>query len=166
MSEPDNPLFAELQAVHELIRADLARVTLLADATAGGAASAEVRARLGELKSSTILWQLRYGCLRHCRFVHSHHGLEDRALFPGLRSREPELGPVLDKLEADHRTVSALLDGVEEATAKLDREAGSAASRARLTGALAALAEALLEHLDYEERSLEPTLGRLRSWPL
>ena len=90
MSESHNPLFAELQAVHAMIRADLARVQLLADATAAGAASEEIRERLGELKSSTILWQLRYGCLRHCRFVHSHHGLEDAS---SRRSRRCARGP-------------------------------------------------------------------------
>ncbi len=160
----DNPLFDELQAVHAMIRADLARVTLLADATAGGAASDEIRARLGELKSSTILWQLKYGCLRHCRFVHSHHGLEDRAIFPTLRAREPELEAVIDRLEADHRSVSDLLHAVEAATADLDREDGSITARERLVESLNALGDVLLEHLDYEERSLEAPLGRMRTW--
>jgi len=160
----DNPLFDELQAVHSMIRADLARVSLLADASAGGAASEEIRERLGELKSSTILWQLKYGCLRHCRFVHSHHGLEDRAIFPTLRAREPNLDPAIDRLEADHRMVSELLHVVEAATGDLDREDGSDAARERLVALLNELGDVLLEHLDFEEESLEGALGRMRTW--
>ena len=53
-----NPLHRELLGVHEMIRADLARVMTLADDAAGGAVPEEIQERLGELKSSSILWQL------------------------------------------------------------------------------------------------------------
>jgi iron-sulfur cluster repair protein YtfE (RIC family) len=160
----DNPLFEELQAVHAMIRADLARVSLLADASAGGVASEEIRERLDELKSSTILWQLKYGCMRHCRFVHSHHSLEDRAIFPTMRAREPDLGDVIDRLEADHRSVSDSLRSVEASVADLDSGDASISARERLVAALNDLGELLLEHLDFEERSLERPLGRMRTW--
>ena len=159
-----NPLFEELLAVHGMIRRDLARVSLLAEDAAGGAAPAELQARVAELKSSTILWQLRYGCLRHCRFVHSHHSLEDRAVFPAIRRVDPELESVLDRLQREHRGVSSLLHRVETATAELDHESDSTAGRARLIAALDALGALLLDHLEFEERSLEPALARMRSW--
>ena len=116
----DNPLFDELRGVHEMIRRDLAHVTLLAEDAAGGAAPEEIRERVAALKSSSILWQLKLGCLRHCRFVEAHHGLEDRAIFPVIRRVDPELDPVVDKLESDHRAVAEHVHELEAAAAALD----------------------------------------------
>jgi Hemerythrin HHE cation binding domain len=160
----DNPLFDELRGVHELIRRDLAHVTLLAEDAAGGAAPEEVRRRVGELKSSTILWQLRYGCIRHSRFVEAHHGLEDRAVFPVVRRTDPQLGPVVDKLMADHRAVAERVTELEAAANALDGADDLEAARERVVWALTGLGTLLLEHLDYEERSLEPVLGRMQTW--
>lgn len=160
----DNPLFDELRGVHEMIRRDLAHVSLLAEDAAGGAAPEEVRRRVGELKSSTILWQLRLGCLRHCRFVEAHHGLEDRAIFPVIRRVDPSLDPVVDKLESDHREVAELVHELEQASAELDEAAEPDAARERVVAALTGLGHLLLEHLDFEERNLEGVLGRMQSW--
>ncbi len=160
----DNPLFDELRAVHSMIRRDLAHVTLLADDAAGGAAPEEIRERVGALKSSSILWQLRLGCLRHCRFVEAHHGLEDRAIFPVIRRVDPGLEPVVDKLESDHRAVAELVHELEAAAADLEGADDPDAARERVVAALTGLGALLLEHLDYEERSLEGVLGRMESW--
>lgn len=160
----DNPLLDELRGVHSMIRRDLAHVTLLAEDAAGGAATEEIRERVGELKSSTILWQLQLGCLRHCRFVEAHHGLEDRALFPTIRRVDPDLNPVVDKLEADHRAVAKTVHELEAAATALDGAEDPDQARARVVAALTDLGTLLLEHLDYEERSLEDVLGRMPSW--
>lgn len=156
----ENPLFDELRAVHEMIRRDLAKVAVLAEDCAGGAAPEELRARIDELKSSSLLWQLKLGCLQHCRFVHSHHGLEDRAVFPSVRRVAPELGPAIDRLERDHREVATLLAAVEASAMDLEAAAG----RERLVGTLSALGVTLLDHLEREERDLEPALARMGSW--
>jgi hypothetical protein len=155
-----NPLFDELLTIHGLIRADLAKVELLAEDCAGGAAPDELRERIATLKTSSLLWQLKLGCLRHCRFVHGHHGLEDRAVFPSVRRVAPELGPAIDRLERDHRDVADLLVAVEQAALSVEDAGG----RERLVERLAALQETLLDHLAREERDLEPALARMRSW--
>jgi hypothetical protein len=155
-----NPLFQELLHIHGLIRADLAKVELLAEDCAGGAAPAELRERIAELKSSSLLWQLKLGCLRHCRFVHGHHGLEDRAVFPSVRRVAPELGPAIDRLERDHREVAALLGEVEAAALTVEVDGG----RERLVDGLGRLQTTLLDHLAREERDLEPALARMGSW--
>ena len=160
----DNPLFDELRGVHEMIRRDLAHVTLLAEDAAGGAAPEEIRERVAALKSSSILWQLKLGCLRHCRFVEAHHGLEDRAIFPVIRRVDPELDPVVDKLESDHRAVAKHVHELEAAAAALDGTEEPDAARARVVTALTGLGNRLLEHLDFEERNLEGVLGRMQSW--
>jgi iron-sulfur cluster repair protein YtfE (RIC family) len=163
VSEATNPLFDELRWVHSMIRRDLGKVAALAEDAAGGAAPAELRERIGELKEESLLWQLRSGCLRYCRFVHSHHGLEDSALFPTLRGVDPAIGAVIDRLESEHREVAVLLDEVEAAAVALDADDGSE-SRAALVAALGRLGELLLAHLDFEEDSLEPVLAKMSSW--
>jgi len=150
-------LFRELQWVHGMVRRDLATVERLAQDVADGLPAADVRAALDELQTNGPLWQLRVNCLAYCRFVHSHHRAEDVMLFPALRARNPVVGPVIDRLEADHRRVSDLLDAVEAAADALDADD----ARARVVLTLEELHVHLLEHLDYEEREAGPTIRSL-----
>ena len=84
-------------------------------------------------------------------------------LFPRLRQSDPALGPVVDKLEADHAAVSGLLDDVSAAASELAGEEAPA-TRTRLIGALADLSAVLLGHLDYEEEQISGTLRTWTSW--
>jgi Hemerythrin HHE cation binding domain len=161
MNGDDGSLFDELLWVHGMIRRDLASVRELATATSNGASADEVRRELAALKTNGPLWRLKVNCLRYCSFVHAHHGAEDRMLFPALRAADPGLGSVIERLEADHRRVSDLLDEVEARAHSLS-ESEAAESRARLAGALDRLATDLLEHLEFEEESVE---AAMRSMP-
>jgi len=153
----------ELQAIHRLIRANLASIRKLMDEIVAGAEVSDIRQEIDELRSSGIVWTLRLGCLRYCRFVHGHHGLEDAALFPGIRRVNPALSPVIDKLIADHRVVASLLDQIERAATALEIVPEA---RGDLAAGLSSLSDHLLAHLDYEEENLVPTLSRLSEWPL
>ena len=127
---------------------------------AKGLPGEEVQEALGELKTNGPLWQLKVNCLRYCSHVHAHHGAEDVLLFPVLRAADPAIGPVVDRLEADHARVSDLLDAVEDAARALtDTDAGHA--RQRVIDGLRDLHVHLLEHLDYEEQNAGPTMRRL-----
>ena len=84
-------------------------------------------------------------------------------LFPALRDADPAIGPVVDRLEADHRRVSDLLDAVEAAAARLT--AAEADARADVVLALDELHGHLLEHLDYEELRAGPVLRTLERLP-
>jgi iron-sulfur cluster repair protein YtfE (RIC family) len=152
-------LFQELLWVHGAIRRDLATVEELAREVLSGLPADEARERVEALRTNGPLWQLKVNCLRYCRFVHSHHNAEDALFFPTLRAANPGLAPVVDKLEADHRTVSDLLDEVEAAAGGL--EGDDEASRTRLADGLTELAAELLVHLDFEEREAGPTIRRL-----
>lgn len=163
-NSPGDALVAELRWVHDLIRRDLRTVRQLAAEVASGRPAEEVRAGIRSLAAGGPLWQLKLNCLHYCHFVHSHHGAESIALFPALRRVNPELDPVVDKLEADHLSVSALLGAVETAA----RELGGAedpAGRERLALALHNLSEELLAHLSYEEEQISDTLRTLSRWP-
>src|ERR1700680_522073 len=96
-------LFEELLWVHSFIRRDLAIVEQLAADVAVGLAGEALQDALSELKTTGPLWRLKVSCLRYCRFVHAHHGAEDVLLFPMLRAADRSIGPVVDRLEAEHR---------------------------------------------------------------
>jgi hypothetical protein len=151
-------LVSQLLWVHKLLRADLSTLRTIASDVAAGAEGAEVTTALGELRTRSPLWGLRINCLRYCRLVHGHHGAEDALLFPELRRTNPALGPTVDRLEADHRKVSDLLDRVEELANELETDD---AQRPALVTALDELSTHLLVHLDFEEESITPTL---RQW--
>jgi hypothetical protein len=155
-------MFEELLWVHSAIRRDLDRVEELAADVGDGLSGEAVREALDELKTNGPLWQLKVNCLRYCRFVHAHHGAEDRLLFPALRASDASVGPVVDRLEADHARVSDLLDAVEAAARALT-EADGGAARQRVIAGLRDLHGHLLEHLDYEEINAGPPMRRLES---
>lgn len=157
-------LVAELRWVHDHIRHDLDVVQGLANRVLDGAEPDEVTEEIGRLKTNGPLWKLRVNCLYYCRFVHAHHNLEDIALFPALREKDPALTPVVDKLEADHRLVSDYLDEIEDAVREIGRE-DSTAARLRIVDALEGLREHLLEHLEFEETEIAPTLSQFTHWP-
>ena len=157
-------LLRELKWIHGAIRNDLAVCRQLAARVAAGLPAEDARAQIQGLQTNGPLWKLRTNCLYYCQFVHHHHRLEDTAFFPMLRRSNTALGPVVDKLEADHRKVSGLLDEIEagaNALAALD----SGPARERLVFGLGALAAELLAHLDYEEKSIGPTLTTWTEWP-
>jgi hypothetical protein len=153
-------LVNELKWVHGLIRRDLRTVRELAADLDNGLSGGDVVAALQSLEVSGPLWRLKINCLQYCRFVHSHHHAESALLFPRLRLANPALGPVVDKLEADHATVSDLLDDVSAVAADLASHE-EPTTRKRLIDALGDLSTVLLAHLDYEE---EHIAGTLRTW--
>jgi hypothetical protein len=159
-TEIGRALYEELLWVHSMIRRDLATVQKLAIDVAESMPAHEIAAEIKHLKRDGKLWQLKMGCLRYCRFVHSHHNLEDAAFFPSLRAVNPALNPVVDKLEDDHRKVSELLDAVEEG-ADILTKIDSDAVRRSVGDTLTVLGERLLVHLEYEELKVGPTMRRM-----
>ncbi|MDP9425140.1 MAG: hemerythrin domain-containing protein, partial [Actinomycetota bacterium] len=138
-------LYEELLFIHGMIRQSLDTVMALVEQVTDGAPVEAIRARLEELASTSLLWRLRESCMQYCYFVHLHHNHEDVHWFPALRDTNPDLHPVIDRLEADHRLVSEYLDDVEEATRRIvDDES----ARADLAKKLRRLAEHLISHLD------------------
>ncbi len=85
-------------------------------------------------------------------------------MFPALRRSNPALTEVVDKLEADHRAISNLLDDVEQAAHALDDTAGNPA-REQLVTALGRLEADLLTHLALEEESIAATMRSWEQWP-
>jgi iron-sulfur cluster repair protein YtfE (RIC family) len=162
--KPGARLMAELEWVHDAIRHDLRVCEALAREVASGADAGYVAKEIETLKNKSVLWRLRVSCLTYCRFVHLHHQNEDANIFPALRRSNPALEPVVDRLEADHRKVSDLLDEVETAARTL-AASDTDAARNRLVSGLENLGSHLLEHLAFEEKAIAPTVLEWEGWP-
>ena len=154
-------LYQSLLAVHALIRSDLTRVERLATAVLDGLPAEGMHEELEELKSSSMLWQFQVSCVRYCGFVHMHHNAEDRDFFDELEETNPAIGPVVDRLRAEHRAVSEYLDAVEAAARALTANDSHDARRV-VADALEVLEGHLLAHLEYEELNIASTARRLR----
>jgi hypothetical protein len=157
-------MVAELKWVHDMIRGDLRIVRQLAADAEAGRPAAELAAGIATLAAGGPLWQLRVNCLQYCQFVHHHHQAESVMLFPALRRANPALGPVVDRLEADHARVSGLLDDVTGAAQDLADD-DSPAARRQLSAALQVLSDVLLAHLAYEEENVADTMRGMPGWP-
>ena len=158
-------MYELLLVVHAKIRRDLERVEELAAKATDGLPAEEVQREVDGLKRDSMLWRLQVNCLRYCRFVHAHHHAEDGDFFSELRATNPAVGPVIDRLEGDHRRVSDQLDTVEAAARALSNDSGEQTRRS-LVDALLSLGENLLEHLAYEELTIKPTVLRVQEAPV
>ena len=156
-------LYEDLLWVHGLLRQDLATVERLAVEV--------VRRRDCET------WSPRSGARDHRAALAAARELPallpvrappSPARGPGALPRaspvNPSLGPVVDRLQEDHRRVAGLLEGVESAVDDLDRD-DTPAARASVATALEALAAHLLAHLELEEESVAETLRRWEPSP-
>ncbi len=130
--------------VHGALRRDLRRVreTVTSPPTASPAQRQALGAHVGWLMD----------------FLHAHHSSEDEGLWPAVRAVNPDAGPLLDSLEADHRRVepaaAALRSAAEEYAA-----ATHTGTRDELVAALDALSAVLLPHLDREVADAMPVVS-------
>ena len=157
-------LYQALLGVHAHIRRGFGSVEQLAAAVRDGLPAEGLPEELEALKSNSVLWQFQVSCLRYCGFVHLHHHAEDTEFFDELEQTNPAIGPVVERLRADHRAVSDYLDAVEAAARALTDDDGDDARRG-VADALEALKGHLLDHLEYEEKNVAVTARRLRDFP-
>ncbi|GII99855.1 hemerythrin HHE cation binding domain-containing protein [Sediminihabitans luteus] len=147
--------------VHDHLRAELDQVQGLIDQVAAGALSVgAARSAINTMTMRQNSWTLGTYCESYCRVVTTHHTIEDQSMFPHLRSAEPALAPVIDRLEAEHHTIHEVLEGVDQALVAMVAEPDPAAGIAGLRAAVDLLSDTLLSHLAYEERELVEPLAR------
>ena len=149
---------AHLVEVHDALRGELARLKdIVEQVVAGEQDAARARNAINELTMRQNNWTLGAYCQQYCRFVTGHHGLEDRSIFPHLRSREPSLAPVLDRLEREHVVIHDVLEQLDDALVGL---VSGASGTAELQRVVDRLGGELLAHLSYEEHELVGPLDR------
>ena len=143
--------------VHDGLRAELERLRdLVAQLEAGDVDPTAVRSFLNRMTIRQNNWTLGVYCASYCRIVTGHHTLEDRSVFPHLKSRAPELGDVIDRLQEEHEVIADLLERIDAAIVALVSSEGIEDVRASVD----ALTDAMASHLSYEERELVEPLAR------
>ena len=151
-----------LVEVHDALRAELDQVFDLIDQVAAGTMNAATaRSHLNEMTMRQNNWTLGTFCESYCRVVTVHHTIEDQSLFPYLRHHEPRLAPVIDRLQAEHRVIHDVLDGVDRALVAFISATDRAAALVSLRAAADLLSDTLRSHLSYEERELVEPIARL-----
>ncbi|KQZ89732.1 5,10-methylene tetrahydromethanopterin reductase [Phycicoccus sp. Root563] len=163
--DPDERFTATQQAtgqhlvdVHDHLRGELERLRDVVEQVAAGETDAgRARNIINELTMRQNNWTLGAYCASYCRVVTGHHTLEDRSVFPHLRHSDPQLAPVIDRLEAEHHVIHDVLEQVDHALVQMvSGEKGTSVVR----DAVDLLGATLLSHLSYEERELIPALSR------
>jgi hypothetical protein len=145
--------------VHDMLRSELEELRGILDQVREGAVSAgDARASLNEMALRQNDWALGAFCARYCAVVDGHHRLEDSQIFPHLRRSEPDLDPVIDRLEEEHLVIHDAIHGVDAALVHHMTHTGDFT---RIQEALDLLSDALLSHLSYEEWELVEPLARL-----
>ena len=148
---------ADLIAVHDHLRRELAQVYDLVDRVEAG--QIDVAAARSHINTMTLRqnnWTLGTYCESYCRLVTTHHSIEDAAVFPHLARHEPGLVPVLNRLEEEHLVIHGVLEHVDRALVALV-DGGDLAD---LRAAIDLLSDTLRSHLSYEERELVEPLSR------
>ncbi len=151
--------------IHDHLRQELGQVREVVDQVRTGHLSVgQARSVLNTLAMRQNSWTLGAFCQSYCRIVTGHHTLEDRSVFPHLRAAEPSVGPVLDRLEAEHEVIADVLDRVDRAlVAMVGQDGYGQAGRdalEELQASVDLLTDTLLSHLSYEERELIGPLAR------
>ena len=145
--------------VHDVLRRELEELRgILEQVREGAMGAGEARAALNEMALRQNDWALGAFCARYCAAVDGHHRLEDAQIFPHLRRSEPDLDPVIDRLEEEHRAIHDAIQGVDGALVHHLTHPGDFS---RIEVALDLLTDALLSHLSYEEWELVEPLARL-----
>ena len=90
-----------------------------------------------------------------------HHTKESELLFPKLRQRAPELGPVLDQLDRDHASGEKSIRDLEHAL--LAFEVMGEPRRAAFEQAVEQYIAFYLQHMGVEEKDILPTARRVFS---
>ncbi|MBV9793391.1 MAG: LLM class flavin-dependent oxidoreductase [Actinobacteria bacterium] len=152
--------------VHDALRGELDQIhELIEQVAAGTMNAATARSHINEMTVRQNNWTLGTYCESYCRVVTVHHTIEDQSLFPYLRDHDPRLGPVIDRLQAEHRVIHDVLDGVDRALVAFisapDRATDRAAALDNLRAAADLLSDTLRSHLSYEERELVEPIARL-----
>ena len=145
--------------VHDHLRGELEQLRDLIEQVAAGTLDAGVaRSHINQMTMRQNDWTLGAYCAQYCRLVTGHHTLEDRSIFPHLKRSDPELVPVVSRLEQEHLVIAGVLDEVDRALVALVTEPDGIAA---LRAAVDLLTDTMRSHLSYEERELVEPLARL-----
>jgi hemerythrin-like domain-containing protein len=129
----------ELRAVHQRLR----------DALEVAREAVEAHA-----EPESVSRDLQLFCRGFCAALDGHHRSEDRALFPLVLRRHPELAPVVAKLSQDHSMLTYLIQEFDHTLRTVPEEQA-------LLRHLDGISAVMETHFRYEERQLVDVLDAL-----
>lgn len=148
-----------LKMIHDHLRDNMQVLRrLMAQAAQGEVSAAEVTAETGDLAMVANFRRFGTLCGQHCQFVHGHHSLEDRFVFPALAAQSEAFRKVAERLQAEHVVVHELLLRLIAALEALADEPTRDRFEATRT-VYDALEQVLLSHLGYEEEEIGDAIG-------
>ena len=149
--------------VHDRYRAELDQVRdLLERVVKGIAAADQARGELNRLAVRANNWTFGGACQMQCVSLAEHHTTEDESIFPHLRSSQPGLREVLDRLDAEHHAIGEVFEEIDAALIHLARHPGDTGP---VTEAVGLLTDTLLSHFAYEEREITGSLAQYGFYP-
>lgn len=148
-----SPLVHEFLQIHNFFRDQLKAMMHFIDELSAGEQTLS-----GPETTVRIQMLIRAG-MQYTQVLHAHHGIETSSLFPELHKEGLEQ-PVIDRLNAEHDEIGALIDGFGDAIRHL-----SDVEPDVMNSDLRRLSDALHAHLAYEETHVCPLLARWSSWP-
>ncbi|GGM89631.1 hypothetical protein GCM10009721_13690 [Terrabacter tumescens] len=151
--------------VHDHLRGELAQLRdIVGQVRRGALSTGAARSVINTMAMRQNNWTLGAYCETYCRLVTGHHTLEDRSIFVHLRTAQPDLGAVIDRLEEEHHVIADVLEQVDDALVGLVGTDGygqtGEGALEEIQRALDLLTDTLLSHLAYEERELLHPLAR------
>jgi hemerythrin-like domain-containing protein len=148
--------------IHDHLRDNMATLRkVMQQAAAGQITPGEAEARTEALTMTANYRRFGNLCGQYCQFVHTHHSIEDEALFPVLSAKGEAYRKVVERLIAEHEVVHELLVRLIGALTELARTPGPQ-TMADASELYEALERVLLSHLGYEEEEIGDALGYFR----
>lgn len=148
-----------LKMIHDHLRDNMKTLGKLIDrAKTGGVTPAEIAAETGDLAMVSNFRRFGNLCGQYCQIVHTHHSIEDYAIFPALAEQGGVFKAIADRLQAEHVVVHELLLALVDALNALAGEP-TQSNFEDTKEVYQALERVLLSHLGYEEEAMGDALG-------
>ncbi|WP_187366779.1 hemerythrin domain-containing protein [Nocardioides dongxiaopingii] len=147
-----------LLEVHGHHRAEIDHVRdVVGQVRAGVAAIGAARSAVNDMAVRANSWTLGGICQAQCLALTQHHTMETGQVFPHLVAEQPDLAPVVERLDAEHHLIHGVLEELDAALVHLVQHPSDLDP---LEAALDLLEDTLLSHFAYEERELVAPLAR------
>jgi len=141
-----------LVQVHDHLRSELEQLRgVVAEVAAGQVSPALARSLINRMSMRQNYWSLGAFCAAYCRVLTIHHAIEDSRMFVALRSRDEQLGPVIERLSEEHEVIAGVLTRLDQALVAMVEDPGQLGV---VQSEVERLSDVLLSHLDYEEAEL------------
>lgn len=148
-----------LKMIHDHLRQSVTDLRKMVDDVMAGEKSVEeIEVEAEALTMVSNYRQFGNLCGQHCQTVHMHHSIEDAHIFPALSEKGEAWKKVVDRLQAEHEIVHALLVKLIASLNVLVRDP-SPSNFAEAREINGSLERVLLSHLGYEEDEIGDALG-------